>query len=71
MTKTTVFKVGSAERLADGSVRHYNQGRTEYPNLEAVRRYIQNLRHSYRERGTVIQADEFVPIEITTTIHDP
>jgi len=52
-------------------VRHYNQGRTDYVSLEAVRRYIQNLRHSYRQRGTVIQPDEFVPIEITTTVHDP
>jgi hypothetical protein len=66
----TEYRIGSAQRNAKGEVTHWATGRSCYTLAEA-RAYIANLRASYEARDAKLPWDEFVPVEITTTYHDP
>lgn len=72
MKTTTIFKVGNAHRRPDGSIQLWttNDKGQHFQTLEMVEAYIDNLLSGYRERDQPMPPNEFVPIEITTTIHD-
>ena len=66
----TEFRVGSAQRNSKGEVTGWAVGHCGY-TLANVRAYIANLRSSYEMRDIKLPWDEFIPVEITTTYHDP
>jgi hypothetical protein len=68
MQTSTTYHVGSAQRFTDRPAQ-YVVGRQEFKSMDQVRNYIAGLLAGYQDRGVDIEANEFVPVEIKTTIH--
>ena len=72
MTKTTMFKVGLAQRKRDGSIHCYAvSADQECASLEQCRSHIRLLRMYDEKNGLNLPVDEYTPVEIVTYIHDP
>lgn len=72
MTTTTVFKVGVSQRRVDGSIICYAvSADQEMETLEQCRSRIRLLRMYDAKRGLNLPIDEYAPVEIRTTVHDP
>jgi hypothetical protein len=66
----TIFKIGTAQRYLNDKPPTYTVGTEEFRSLEEAQKQIRMLRSAYESNGIVLGADEFVPVEIATTIHE-
>jgi hypothetical protein len=68
-----IFVISQPQRSAGGTILAYpfNADGKTFETLDACRKAIQAIRDGYLECDLKIAPDEFVPVQITTTIHEP